>query len=127
MASSHLGQLFQNFRGGPVVPPVGAPAMLGRFEEARAILGEERASPAERGRGIVLAGALGFDSVELQAGDHARDAACSRSREADTVKAGLTGSRPGYLIQSGRSLGMARGGEESCRGPSRQTVVFCFS
>ena len=40
--------------------------MLGRFEEARAILGEERASQAERGRGIVLAGALGFDSVELE-------------------------------------------------------------
>ena len=51
--------------------------MLGRFEEARAILGEERASQAERGRGIVLAGALGFDSVELLAGDHARGAACS--------------------------------------------------
>ena len=55
--------------------------MLGRFEEARAILSEERASQAERGRGIVLAGrrALGFDSVELEllAGDHARGAACS--------------------------------------------------
>jgi hypothetical protein len=53
--------------------------MLGRFGEARAILGEERASQAERGRGVVLAGALGFDSVELEllAGDHARGAACS--------------------------------------------------
>jgi hypothetical protein len=52
--------------------------MLGRFEEARAILGEERASQAERGRGIVLAGALGLDSVEFElAGDPARGAACS--------------------------------------------------
>jgi len=47
--------------------------MLGRFEEARAILGEERTSQTERGGGIVLAGVLGFDSVELEllAGDHA--------------------------------------------------------
>src|SRR5204862_809657 len=48
-------------------------AMLGRFEEARAILAEERAAQAERGRGIVLAGTLAFDFVELEllAGDYA--------------------------------------------------------
>ena len=52
---------------------VEALGMLGRFEEARAILAEHRAAQAERGRSIDLAGTLGFESVllELGAGDYA--------------------------------------------------------
>ena len=48
-------------------------AMLTRFEEARAILAEQRTVQAERGRSIDLAGTLGFDAVglELLAGDYA--------------------------------------------------------
>ena len=48
-------------------------AMLTRFEEARAILAEQRTVQAERGRSIDLAGTLGFDTVglELLAGDYA--------------------------------------------------------
>ena len=51
----------------------GALAMLGRFDEARAILNETRAQLAERGGGIHLAMATGMDSVdvELLAGDPA--------------------------------------------------------
>ena len=48
-------------------------AMLGRFDEARAILAELRADLADRGGGIELAMATGMDSVhvELWAGDPA--------------------------------------------------------
>jgi class 3 adenylate cyclase/tetratricopeptide (TPR) repeat protein len=48
-------------------------AMLGRFDEGRAILAEARAELADRGRGIWLAVNMGQDSVdfELLAGDHA--------------------------------------------------------
>ncbi|MEK6191611.1 MAG: adenylate/guanylate cyclase domain-containing protein [Chloroflexota bacterium] len=51
----------------------GALAMLGRFDEARAILAETRAELAERGAGIQLAVVTGMDSVdvELWAGDPA--------------------------------------------------------
>jgi class 3 adenylate cyclase/tetratricopeptide (TPR) repeat protein len=51
----------------------GALAMLGRFDEARAILGEARAELAERGGGIALAVVTGHDSVDLEllAGDPA--------------------------------------------------------
>ncbi len=51
----------------------GALAMLGRFDEARAILTETRTVLAERGSGIPLATATGMDSVdvELWAGDPA--------------------------------------------------------
>jgi class 3 adenylate cyclase/tetratricopeptide (TPR) repeat protein len=46
-------------------------AMLGRFDESRAVLAEMRAELADRGGGIVLAAAMGHDSVdvELLAGD----------------------------------------------------------
>jgi class 3 adenylate cyclase/tetratricopeptide (TPR) repeat protein len=49
----------------------GALAMLGRFDEARAILAEARAELAERGGGILLANITAFESVwvELWAGD----------------------------------------------------------
>jgi class 3 adenylate cyclase/tetratricopeptide (TPR) repeat protein len=59
-------------------------AMLGRFEEAREILVEERTAQAERGRSILLASVLGFDFVELEllAGDYAA-----------AVRAGVEGCR----------------------------------
>jgi tetratricopeptide (TPR) repeat protein len=49
----------------------GSLAMLGRFDEARAILAETRAELAERGAGVLLANITAFDSVwvELWAGD----------------------------------------------------------
>ena len=45
--------------------------MLGRFDEARAILSEDRADQEERGGGILLANLTAFESVwvELWAGD----------------------------------------------------------
>jgi class 3 adenylate cyclase/tetratricopeptide (TPR) repeat protein len=51
----------------------GALAMLGRFDEARAILADARAELADRGGGIVLAGMTGHESVDLEllAGDPA--------------------------------------------------------
>jgi tetratricopeptide (TPR) repeat protein len=51
----------------------GALAMLGRFDEARALLAEARAALAERGRGVMLAVVTGVIStrVELWAGDPA--------------------------------------------------------
>ena len=51
----------------------GSLAMLGRFDEARAILAEERAQLAERGGGVLLANITAFESVwiELWAGDPA--------------------------------------------------------
>jgi tetratricopeptide (TPR) repeat protein len=51
----------------------GSLAMLGRFDEARAILAEERAELAERGGGVLLANITAFESVwiELWAGDPA--------------------------------------------------------
>jgi tetratricopeptide (TPR) repeat protein len=47
--------------------------MLGRFDEARAILAEQRAELAERGGGVLLANITAFESVwiELWAGDPA--------------------------------------------------------
>jgi class 3 adenylate cyclase/tetratricopeptide (TPR) repeat protein len=49
----------------------GALAMLGRFDEARAILAETRTEQAERGGGALLANLIAFESVwvELWAGD----------------------------------------------------------
>ncbi len=51
----------------------GGLAMLGRFDEARAILAESRAELAERGPGVLLANITAFESlwVELWAGDPA--------------------------------------------------------
>ena len=51
----------------------GALAMLGRFDEARALLAETRAELAERGGGLLLASLLGLDSVNVEclAGDPA--------------------------------------------------------
>jgi tetratricopeptide (TPR) repeat protein len=44
----------------------GALAMVGRFDESRAILAEERAHLAERGGGILLACITSFESVRLE-------------------------------------------------------------
>jgi tetratricopeptide (TPR) repeat protein len=41
-------------------------AMLGRFDEARAILAEARAEQAERGGGILLANLTAFESVSVE-------------------------------------------------------------
>jgi class 3 adenylate cyclase/tetratricopeptide (TPR) repeat protein len=51
----------------------GALAMLGRFDEARAILAGSRAEQSERGGGVLLANLTAFESVwvELWAGDAA--------------------------------------------------------
>jgi tetratricopeptide (TPR) repeat protein len=51
----------------------GSLAMLGRFDEARAILAEQRTELAERGGGVLLANITAFESVwiELWAGDPA--------------------------------------------------------
>ena len=51
--------------------------MLGRFEEARAVLADSRAVLAERGNGIPLGTTFGMDSVEVEmwAGDPAAAAA----------------------------------------------------
>jgi class 3 adenylate cyclase/tetratricopeptide (TPR) repeat protein len=60
--------------GAELLPSVRARAlaMLGRFEEGRAILLEERTARAERGRSIDLADSLGYDAVilELWAGNY---------------------------------------------------------
>jgi class 3 adenylate cyclase/tetratricopeptide (TPR) repeat protein len=51
----------------------GALGMLGRFDEARAILAASRAESAERGGGVLLANLTAFESVDLElwAGDPA--------------------------------------------------------
>jgi class 3 adenylate cyclase/tetratricopeptide (TPR) repeat protein len=51
----------------------GALAMLGRFDEARAIVAEARAEQAERGGGVLLANLTAFESVWIErwAGDPA--------------------------------------------------------
>jgi tetratricopeptide (TPR) repeat protein len=51
----------------------GALGMLGRFDEARAILARSRAESAERGGGVLLANLTAFESVDLElwAGDPA--------------------------------------------------------
>ena len=51
----------------------GALAMIGRFDEARAILAETRAELADRGAAVLLANIIAFESVwvELWAGDPA--------------------------------------------------------
>jgi hypothetical protein len=46
----------------------GGLAMLGRFDEARAILAEARAELAERGGGILLANITAFESVWVSSG-----------------------------------------------------------
>jgi class 3 adenylate cyclase/tetratricopeptide (TPR) repeat protein len=44
----------------------GALAMLGRFDQARAIIAEARANLAERGRGTALATIMGFRAVDVE-------------------------------------------------------------
>ena len=102
----------------------GALAMLGRFDEARAILAEARAELAERGGGVLLANITAFESVwvELWAGDPAAAAEfgaaglrlfeelgelelpVDRGREPG---AGALRARP---ARRGRRLGRPRGG-----------------
>jgi tetratricopeptide (TPR) repeat protein len=67
----------------------GTLAMIGRFEEARTILAEERAELADRGAGVLLANITAFESawVERWAGDHA--AAAEFGAEGWRLYAGL--------------------------------------
>ena len=83
----------------------GALAMLGRFDEARAILAEARAELAERGGGVLLAAVTAFVSVwvELWAGDPAA--------AAEFGAAGLPAARGAR----GTGLPLDRG-----RGPARR-------
>ena len=66
----------------------GALAMIGCFDESRAILAEERAQLAERGGGILLAYITAFESVrlELWAGDPAAAAEFASSRASRCIE-----------------------------------------
>ena len=79
--------------------------MLGRFDEARAILAETRAELAERGGGRLLANITTFESVwvELLAGDPAT-AAAVRSRR---VQAARGAGRAAFLATLRRNLAYA--------------------
>ena len=89
-------------------------AMLGRFDEARAILAEARAEQAERGGGILLANLTAFESVwvELLAGDPAAAAefgaeGCRLHEELGDES--FLPSRPGvWRRRSTRSTGSTR-------------------
>ena len=79
--------------------------MLGRFDEARAILTESRAELAERGGGVLLANITAFESVwvELWAGDPA--AAAEFGAEGSRLYLGLgephhQAAAAGYLAQA---------------------------
>jgi len=80
-------------------------AMLGRFDEARAILAETRAELLTRGGGVLLANITAFESVwvELWAGDP--EAAASFGAEGfrlheELGTQGLQSSAAGYLAQA---------------------------
>jgi class 3 adenylate cyclase len=83
----------------------GALAMLGRFEEARAILAEARAELAERGGGILLANITAFESVwvELWAGDPV--AAAEFGAEGFRLHEEL--GDPGFLSNAAGTLALA--------------------
>ncbi len=87
----------------------GTLAMLGRSEEARRILAEQRAELAERGGGVLLANITAFESlwVELWAGDPAAAAEFGaegfRLHE-ELGENGFPGLAAGYLAQALYSL-----------------------
>jgi len=83
----------------------GGLAMLGRFDEARAILAEARAELAERGGGILLANITAFESVwvELWAGDPV--AAAEFGAEGFRLHEGL--GDPGFLSTAAGTLALA--------------------
>jgi tetratricopeptide (TPR) repeat protein len=83
----------------------GALAMLGQFDEARAILAEARAELAERGGGILLANITAFESVwvELWAGDPV--AAAEFGAEGFRLHEGL--GDPGFLSNAAGTLALA--------------------
>ena len=83
----------------------GSLAMLGRFDEARAILAEARAEQAERGGGILLANITAFESVwvELWAGDPA--AAAEFGAEGWRLHEEL--GEPGFLAAAAANLAQA--------------------
>jgi tetratricopeptide (TPR) repeat protein len=83
----------------------GALAMLGRFDEARAILTQARAELAERGGGILLANITAFESVwvELWGGDPA--AAAEFGAEGFRLHEQL--GNPGFLGAAAGSLAQA--------------------
>ena len=89
----------------------GALAMLGRFDEARAILAEARAELAERGGGVLLADITAFESVRRRAlGRRSRRRSRVRSRRVQAARgAGRT------------ELPVDRGGEASRRRSTRST------
>ena len=79
-------------------------AMLGRFDEARAILTESRAALAERGAGLLLASLTGISAdVELLADDPT--AAAELAREACRLFAEL--GQKGYLSTAAGNLAQA--------------------
>ena len=97
-------------------PPVGrdhwlrayraaALAMIGRFDEARAILAEARAELAERGGGVLLANITAFESVwvELWADDPAAAAefgAAGFRLHEELGEQGFLSTAAGYLAQA---------------------------
>ncbi len=83
----------------------GALAMLGLFDEARAILAEARAELAERGGGILLANITAFESVwvELWAGDPV--AAAEFGAEGFRLHEEL--GDPGFLSNAAGTLALA--------------------
>jgi class 3 adenylate cyclase/tetratricopeptide (TPR) repeat protein len=83
----------------------GALAMLGLFDEARAILAEARAELAERGGGILLANITAFESVwvELWAGDPV--AAAQFGAEGFRLHEEL--GDPGFLSNAAGTLALA--------------------
>ena len=112
-------------RARPLAPRRTGPAlaMLGRFDEARAILAEARAELAERGGGIPLAVTTGIDSVdvELLAGDPAAAAelgaeGCRLLEELgeqsflSTAAGSCAGALRARPARGGRRLGRPRGG-----------------
>jgi class 3 adenylate cyclase/tetratricopeptide (TPR) repeat protein len=89
----------------------GALGMLGRFDEARAILADSRAEAAERGAGVLLANLTAFEAVDLElwAGD--ADAAAEFAAEGyrlheemgeELFLAGAAGNRARALYALGR-------------------------
>ena len=83
----------------------GALGMLGRFDEARAILAEERAALAERGGGVLLANITAFWSVfvELWAGDPAAAAefaAAGFAMHEELGELGFLSTAAGVLAQA---------------------------
>jgi class 3 adenylate cyclase/tetratricopeptide (TPR) repeat protein len=84
----------------------GSLAMLGRFDEARAILSEDRADQEERGGGILLANLTAFESVwvELWAGDAAAAAKFAAEGWRLHLELGKSSRLPGAAASRARAL-----------------------